>query len=345
MARLEGMGRRSVELALDAAANAVTLAELDESFLPLLEDALGASGSLLFEFGDDGQPRGVSGSLAPHILSYNATLFGQDPVQEAMRGPVPAGPTIDLDDVLPYERVRNSPAFQEFYRPLRAERILGVHPTGQRFGAPGMVGLMLGRPRSDRAFSARERRRFARVIPALRNVIARDRKARERDRERTYALAVLSASRRATFVLDRRGTIVFASPAAQELSRAEPQLPRALADAVVRRAHGPRTLATGHRAELVPARLDSGRAVVIAEVVRTGADAAEVHQVARAHGLTRAETSVLACLARGLDNRSIAAELHVSEATVKTHLRHVLGKLGVTSRTQAALRVHGIEPG
>jgi DNA-binding NarL/FixJ family response regulator len=45
-----------------------------------------------------------------------------------------------------------------------------------------------------------------------------------------------------------------------------------------------------------------------------------------------------------MDNQSIAAELHVAEATVKTHVRQILGKLGVASRTQAALLAHGILP-
>jgi NarL family two-component system response regulator LiaR len=46
---------------------------------------------------------------------------------------------------------------------------------------------------------------------------------------------------------------------------------------------------------------------------------------------------VLALLGRGLSNKRIARELGVAEKTVKTHVGHVLAKLGVTDRTQAAL--------
>ena len=51
--------------------------------------------------------------------------------------------------------------------------------------------------------------------------------------------------------------------------------------------------------------------------------------------LSSREIEVLGAVARGLSNRDIARELHVSEATVKTHLLHVFAKLGVDDRTAA----------
>ncbi|GGR59347.1 DNA-binding response regulator [Deinococcus seoulensis] len=53
--------------------------------------------------------------------------------------------------------------------------------------------------------------------------------------------------------------------------------------------------------------------------------------------LTPKETIVLQLIAHGYSNRDIAADQNVSEATVKTHVSRLLGKLGLDSRTQAAL--------
>lgn len=53
--------------------------------------------------------------------------------------------------------------------------------------------------------------------------------------------------------------------------------------------------------------------------------------------LTERETDVLRLLAEGKANKEIALALHISETTVKTHVSNILMKLGVPSRTQAAL--------
>ncbi len=52
--------------------------------------------------------------------------------------------------------------------------------------------------------------------------------------------------------------------------------------------------------------------------------------------LTHREQDVLEQIVRGKSNKEIGQELDISEATVKTHINSLLGKLGVTDRTQAA---------
>lgn len=54
--------------------------------------------------------------------------------------------------------------------------------------------------------------------------------------------------------------------------------------------------------------------------------------------LSPRETEVLSLVASGLSNPAIAARLHLSEATVKTHLLHVFEKLAVQDRTRAVTK-------
>ncbi len=64
------------------------------------------------------------------------------------------------------------------------------------------------------------------------------------------------------------------------------------------------------------------------------------------HDLTERERAVLALMVEGLNNTEIAEKLVVSPATIKSHVSHVLAKLGVTSRTEAvalAVRYHLVD--
>ena len=89
-----------------------------------------------------------------------------------------------------------------------------------------------------------------------------------------------------------------------------------------------RAIRTAHAGETL---LDPAVAARLVEAIATARRAGAPDR------LTAREREVLLLIARGYANKRIALELGVAEKTVKTHVGHVLAKLGVSDRTQAAV--------
>jgi DNA-binding NarL/FixJ family response regulator len=82
--------------------------------------------------------------------------------------------------------------------------------------------------------------------------------------------------------------------------------------------------------------VSQGMAVLSPQVTRDVLRAVNVDQVAASDGgLSIREMEVLECLAKGLTTAQTAAELFISENTVKTHVRHILEKLEASNRAEA----------
>lgn len=129
-----------------------------------------------------------------------------------------------------------------------------------------------------------------------------------------------------------------------------------LADAIRRQWPSIRVLALSSFADrtLVQRALDAGVAGYLLKDVAPEALADSVKRVARGlrtvdaslepwardrrhAGLSAREIDVLAGLGRGLSNKEIAEALFITEKTVKSHVSHILMKLGAKDRTQAVL--------
>ena len=86
-----------------------------------------------------------------------------------------------------------------------------------------------------------------------------------------------------------------------------------------------------------PALVDAVRSVARGRVIARLSARPSRSAVPGLDDLTARERDVLGCLGRGLSNAAIADDLVITEATAKTHVSRVLAKLGLRSRTQAAL--------
>jgi DNA-binding NarL/FixJ family response regulator len=82
-------------------------------------------------------------------------------------------------------------------------------------------------------------------------------------------------------------------------------------------------------------RLDHAVQERLVELVTSGPDPAQAVATPPGGSLTERETEVLRLMAEGQTNRQIAARLYVTEATVKTHVNNVFGKLDVNDRAAA----------
>jgi DNA-binding NarL/FixJ family response regulator len=73
----------------------------------------------------------------------------------------------------------------------------------------------------------------------------------------------------------------------------------------------------------------AGRPSIPAEI------AMQIAEHVAADALSEREVEVLRCVARGAANKEVAIRLHISEETVKVHVKHILEKLAATDRTHA----------
>ncbi len=91
--------------------------------------------------------------------------------------------------------------------------------------------------------------------------------------------------------------------------------------------------------------LDPAVASIVARRMREGGRGSAADQADGIGALTARERDVLARVARGYPNRQIASDLGITERTARTHVSNILAKLGLTSRTQAALLAaqHGLD--
>ncbi len=84
-------------------------------------------------------------------------------------------------------------------------------------------------------------------------------------------------------------------------------------------------------------RVLEGKAIEDIDFDGTGADASTPRRPAAFASLTDREFEVAELIARGLDNKEIAAAAYMGEGTVRNHISSILAKMGLRNRTQIAI--------
>jgi DNA-binding CsgD family transcriptional regulator len=348
-----------VEIVLGAAAESSTLSEMGERVLPPLRRAIGASSALLYRYDETGRIDPIAGEIAPVMDQYARDYFHGDPVHRFPRSLAPHPRLVFATRHVEPRAYRRSAAYGEFYAAFEMEHLVCAWLTHLPYGAPGMTGLLFARSPGRGDFGDADQRVLTRVLPSLAAAAARAERLHDLAAERDALQAIVDASApRARLVVSADGKVVWASEACEALLRARARVPVDLLRSAARRMQDVQenasaiqptltmTTAVGPiRAHLSPLRTSAGAPLVLVELESGDARSESSGDWAQRFGLTPAERTVLELLAEGLSNRSMAQRLHVSIETVRTHVRRVLGKLGVSSRVQAALLVaRGSDP-
>lgn len=350
------------DCALDRIARSSSLGELSRDTTRLIKDLLGARHLVLIEFDDAGAIQAEAGDTEELESSqYFEHIAADDPVTAVVGRMNPDLFNTDRHMTEQWRREMGA-LCADYYRRHELGRVLCARVGRSDFycrdergllrALPGGLMMAVFRSERDEAFGQAEERLMRRLVPALAALDNGVRSQRLMTR-----LALLEATLdvlepRPRLALDSHGRVLWGARSTLNLLGAmAPGAPRgvpvelaAAARALIARGdfegqpsvilRGPCARAAPMLAVLRLARSPQGGTMVIVEL---GGEPAAL--LAARHGLTPAETQVLVMLGEGLSNAQIARKLFVSLATVKTHVHRLLGKIGVSSRLEAAVLV------
>ncbi|HKY62811.1 MAG TPA: LuxR C-terminal-related transcriptional regulator [bacterium] len=346
---------------LRASYEALTLEDMGSQILPLIDRLLDTSTSLLFRCNDQGKLLPIAGSLIEGHYIYAKEYLAVDPMQRALRR---LNPWILHAASVPEwaEWHRKHPAHTECSTHYGFDNFLHLRLNDSGMHGPGMVGMVLARTDRQPDFSERERMILGGMLPALEALVRRSSRLDERLRSQPFLESMLDFSPQPSLALDSSGALLWASDRAGallSLGAGKKALPEALSQAARRLAdlaakgrapNGvgssisiPRSGSAAIPAELRLVRSRGGGYFVVADL-EDPEISPHLADLAARHRLTAAETQVLKLLALGLTDREIGRRLFVASTTVHSHVTHLLAKLGLNSRFQAALLANGLKP-
>jgi DNA-binding CsgD family transcriptional regulator len=352
-----------VDRAIRLAVASVSVEELVHGALTPLAKAFGVTGLIVYRQEEHGFASWVPmGSVA--AMTLYAELHAACPLMSVKQKFNPlVAVTTDMVDSRTY---RQSEVFNECFHPWGFDRQLLARLGDVPAGRVGSRGLVLCRAPRDREWSRDDEDELRRVQPILAAAIERnerwDRMSSERDvlastLAKTESTPMLVFSRDGRLVwMSRRATALLSTSlgrtrdldapfreAALRLLAIEPHtdLPRQLTLEVA--THGP---GAALRAGLFSSRtVDSDEPYVIVAIEEPSAPPVVDSLCVERFGITKSELAVVRELLTGAGTREIASRLFVSQATVRTHLKHIYEKAGVHSRVELIVKLRGLADG
>jgi DNA-binding CsgD family transcriptional regulator len=338
-----------VEL-MRSAHEAVGIEDFGARVLPSLERALGADAAFLYRSTEDHRLVPVADDSPLLIKGYMHDYLDGDPFHEAWAR---SDLTLAVVSRMPeWAAMLRHPLYDEYCPKHDIGHLFHLRLTRTPHLAPGSLNVMLFRNRKRTDFGDRELVTAARALPALEAASQRCLRAAADGGPAPFIEAILEeADEHAHIAFTPKGALLWCSRRAARLLD-----PHALPDELVAAVRGLGQLALGQRpsrsaswltftrgdgariaADLRLARTQAGEPFVA--VTLSSAGRHRLEELRDRFGLTQAEADVLGELALGLSNGEIARRRGVSVATIRTHVVHLLEKLGVNSRLRAALMV------
>jgi DNA-binding CsgD family transcriptional regulator len=357
-----GEQKQLIDDILRASFEAVSVGDLGQYVLPLIDRLFDTSTSLVFRYDETGKLTPASGKLCEANRLYVAHFYSEDPLQRALHRKPPR--VLRMSDVPEWEEYYfRHPAHQECCTRYEMDYFVHLSASENTSPEPGMIGIVLARTHRQPDFKDRELKAMSIFLPALGALARRSERFDKQLRLQSFLDSMLESNPRPKIALDLGGALLWASERAAALANLNPSAPNPVPDILVEGARRlgalvgkgpvslfpfssvaiPRKDRSFIRAELRLARNRRGDHFVVAELEDSEISPL-LAEAATRHRLTSAETQVLNLIALGLSNKEIGQRLFVSMPTVCSHVAHILKKLGIHSRSQAALIAHGVKP-
>jgi DNA-binding NarL/FixJ family response regulator len=336
----------------EASREAVSLGELAERTLDGLQRAFDCTMGCVTHSPRDGAIDILRGTDSRALEEYRQNWFATDPINRAIRR-FDASWIIPASGLPEWPVMRRHPLYAEWAPSKNVRYLLHLRLSRARYLQSGATNVFLCRSKHGPDFGQREILALSQLLPELEAAVRRC--------ERIAAMSSLSpfletllteVDGRARLALRGDGRLIWASKAARQVLAGHLGRGRALPAALIEKV---RELASGAadtaniqfatadakpvKATLRTARASSGQPFVVIDLLL--APEARQNELRLRFRLTAAEADILSDLSDGLSNAQIAERRGVSVDTVRTHVSHVLSKLGVRSRLQAGVLARG----